>query len=206
VNGNGIPGPVVLHRIRGRIRVHLPFWEGGGGRALEARIRQISGVRRVEANSITRNVLVHFDPRATAEATLLSILAGAGKAATRLPEDEPAPQVLTEKQEGTLRRARIPVRGLDRDPGVARRVVEVLGKRLGVRAWANPLTAHVVVEYDEKHIDLREVLAKVVEVELPADVLADLLGGGRGVGVDAGAGEQLLDAADNSRNTRDPCL
>src|SRR5205085_249031 len=70
-------------------------------------------------------------------------------------------------QEGSLRHARITVRGLDRDPHLAQRVVERLRKRFGVRAWANPLTVRVSVEYDERLIDLQDLLAQVADVELP---------------------------------------
>ncbi len=159
--------PEVLHRVRGRIRVHLPSWEGNGHRMLENRVRRTPGVLRVEASSITRNVLIGFDPQRTDEATLLTILKKAARDSACLPEDEPPPPVLTEKQTGSLRRARIPVRGLDRDPGVARRVLERLRGWPGVRAWTSPLTVHVLVEYDERLTDLHEVLAKIVEVELP---------------------------------------
>jgi magnesium-transporting ATPase (P-type) len=159
--------PEIVHRLRGRIRVHLPSWTGHGHRALERRVRQVPGVLRVEANPITSNVLVGFDPKTTDEGQLLTVLRRAGEATASLPEDEPLPAVVMEKQEGSLYRARIPVRGLDRDPGLARRVVERLRNRFGVRAWASPLTVDVTVEYDERRIDFRELLARVVEVELP---------------------------------------
>ncbi len=159
--------PKILSRTRGRIRVHLPGWSGHGHRTLEKRVRQVAGVLRVEASSITGNVLVYFDPQQVSERTLLAALVRASRETADLPEDEPPPPILTESQDGHVSRVRIPVRGLDRDPGLARRLVELLRSRAGVRAWANPLTVHVLVEYDERKVDLRELLAKVVEVELP---------------------------------------
>lgn len=159
--------PQVLHRARGRIRVHLPSWQGNGCREVEKRARQVPGVLRVQANSLTRNVLVGFDPKTTDETALIAALDQAEQGTAHLPEDVHPPPVLTEKQEGSVRLTRIPVRGLDRDPGVVRRVLDQLRSRPGVRAWANPLTVHVTVEYDEKHVDLHEILGKILEVELP---------------------------------------
>ncbi|MCI0458820.1 MAG: HAD-IC family P-type ATPase [Gemmataceae bacterium] len=59
------------------------------------------------------------------------------------------------------------MRGLDRDPQVARGVVERLESHTGVRARANPLTGRVLVDYDEQQIDLAVLVADVAEVELP---------------------------------------
>jgi cation-transporting ATPase I len=158
--------PQVLHRIAGRLRVHLPGWTGRGGHQLEDRIRRLRGVLRVEANCVTRNVLIRFQPGATDEHILLAALADMSQGTEELPEDPPPPPVLTEKQEGHFRRASIAVRGLDRDPRLARRVVEQL-RRLGVRATASPLLVRVLVEYDERQTDIHEVLARVTDLELP---------------------------------------
>jgi len=66
--------PQVIHALAGRVRVHLPAWSGGERRQLEARLRRVPGVRRAEANPVTRNVLVVFDPARTNSETVLAAL------------------------------------------------------------------------------------------------------------------------------------
>lgn len=51
----------VVHALPGRIRYHLPAWDGSRARELEAAVRRAPGVVEVEANPVTRNVLVYFD-------------------------------------------------------------------------------------------------------------------------------------------------
>jgi cation-transporting ATPase I len=165
------PGPEILSAIRGRLRVHLPAWTRRGRRRLESHLRAVAGVRRVEANPLTGNVLVVFDPATTDRSTLQESLRTAPAASREheRPDEEepPPPAVLMETHEGSVRRARIAVRGLDRDPRVARRVLERLRGILGVRAWTSPLTVSVVVEYDERRVDLQELLSHVSAVQLP---------------------------------------
>jgi hypothetical protein len=62
----------ILHVVPGRVRIHLPGWSPCDRDALETLFRQLGGVRHVSANPWTGNVLVHFDPKATQEATLLA--------------------------------------------------------------------------------------------------------------------------------------
>jgi cation-transporting ATPase I len=161
--------PQVLSAIRGRLRVHLPAWAGRGRRGLERHLRAVPGVLRVEANPLTHNVLVGFDPTETDRGTVLAALrmAHQSEAQAKEEEEEPPPSVLVETHEGSVRRARIAVRGLDRDPRVARRVLERLRGVLGVRAWTSPLTVSVVVEFDERRVDLQELLSHVSAVQLP---------------------------------------
>ena len=59
------------------------------------------------------------------------------------------------------------MRGLDRDPHLAKRVVEHLERRPGVRASVIHLTGRVLVEFTEHLIDLEDLLADVSDVELP---------------------------------------
>ena len=54
--------PRVVHALPGRVRVHLPDWEGQGQRGLEGCLRRMRGVSDVRSSPLTRNVLVHFDP------------------------------------------------------------------------------------------------------------------------------------------------
>ncbi len=159
--------PRVLSSIPGRIRVHLPHWSGKGQRFLEQRVRELPGVRRVEANSLTSNILIGFDPRTTNEDSLLAALSNAHEDTAGLPEDKPLPPVIDEGGSGSLHHARIAVRGLDRDPRVARKVRERLRDVFGVRVRASMLTGRILVEYDAEQVDLHEVLARVADVELP---------------------------------------
>ncbi|QBD75003.1 HAD family hydrolase [Ktedonosporobacter rubrisoli] len=161
--------PQVLHSITGRLRVHLPGWEGGGKRSVESELRQLQGVQRAQANALTGNVLILFDPTQTSEQQLLKAL---GRFELDQPDDtlnsEPAlPPAIREKQ-GQMIRARIAVRGLDRDPHLAKRVVEHLESRYpGLRARANILTGRVLVEFHEHHAELEDLLAEVAGLELP---------------------------------------
>jgi hypothetical protein len=63
-----------VHALPGRMRVHLAGWPREGHCAVEARLRQVRGVHSVQANPLTGNVLIHFDPTATAERTLLAVV------------------------------------------------------------------------------------------------------------------------------------
>lgn len=63
-----------MHALPGRMRVHLAGWPREGHCAVEARLRQVRGVHSVQANPLTGNVLIHFDPIATDERTLLAVV------------------------------------------------------------------------------------------------------------------------------------
>ena len=159
--------PRVIHTTPGRLRVHIPGWSGQGERLLEAQLRQLQGVRSVRANPLTGNVLVQFDTHVLNEPALLREVDNLDLA--KLVEQPPAPDMphaVTEKL-GKKVRARIAVRGLDRDPQVAKQVVEHLEKRPGVRAHANPLTGRVLVEFMQQEMDLDELLAEIADLELP---------------------------------------
>jgi cation-transporting ATPase I len=160
--------PRLVHALPGRVRVHLPDWPAGGVAALDQQLRRLAGVRGVEANPLTGNVLVRFDPKATNPTALLATLGACGTGFQPvLAEGPPLPPVVDEEQQGPLHQARIAVRGLDRNPQLARRVVERLRRLFGVRARASVLTGRVVVDYDERRVDLSELLAHVAAVEMP---------------------------------------
>src|SRR5205814_7088358 len=53
------------------------------------------------------------------------------------------------------------------DLWIARKIVQRLRRRFGVRVQASLLTGRILVEYDETRVDLHDVLARVAEVELP---------------------------------------
>src|SRR5208337_5143436 len=74
-----VEGARVIHALPGRIRVHFPGWSGHGQWKVERRVRGLPGVRHVEANGLTGNVLIRFDPAASDEQTLLAAVADAAK-------------------------------------------------------------------------------------------------------------------------------
>jgi len=204
--------PRLLRAAPGRVRVHVPDLSEHDPRAVESGLRQLPGVRGVQANPITDNVLIRFDPRATGEAALMDhvrrlpqaahgararervvergqrgaraqdptqgrgytptaeqvgdAIAGGEETQTAPTAHERAPRAIMTGR-GHDKRARITVRGLDRDPDLARRVVERLQRRPGVRARASALTGRVLVEFDARQEDIRDLLSDVVDVELP---------------------------------------
>src|SRR5258707_9031081 len=159
--------PRVLHTVPGRVRVHVPGWSGQGKRSLETQLREVQGVRSVQANALTGNILLQFDPTVTNEQTVLALVKSLVKDVSSEPENEPAlPPVVREKH-GRATRARIAVRGLDRDPDLAKQVVEALERHPGVRASASLLTGRVLVEFTEHRVDLEDLIAEVADLELP---------------------------------------
>ncbi|HKC76703.1 MAG TPA: GvpL/GvpF family gas vesicle protein [Chloroflexota bacterium] len=178
--------PRLLHAVPGRVRVHVPALAGYGARSVEAQVRRALGVRDVETNPRTGNVLVRFDPRVTTARAILDALRTPGpgrppvadaravreEAQTSPTAHTRAPRVLSSGR-GPMKRARIAVRGLDRDPDLARRVVERLERDPDVRAHANPLTGRVLVQVDAHRTDIDDLLAAITAVELPALPAAD---------------------------------
>src|SRR5215469_12197467 len=156
----------VIHTLPGRVRVHLPGWSGQGKCSIEAQLREVAGVWSVKANPLTGNVLIQFDPSITQEQTVLAVLPSLEPDTTGTPDDEPPlPSVIRERQ-GRIIRARIPVRGLNRDPQLAKRVVAHLKRRPGVHAEVSHLTGRVLVEFTEHKADLEDLIAEVVDLEL----------------------------------------
>jgi hypothetical protein len=64
----------VLSQTPGRLRLHLPDWDGGQAERIEARLRDVRGVEAAHANPLTGNVLVLFDPRAARSEEILAAL------------------------------------------------------------------------------------------------------------------------------------
>src|SRR5919199_778371 len=145
--------PRIVHALPGRVRMHLPGWDGTRQRSLEARLRRVRGVSDVRSNPLTRNVLIRFDPEATDDESILAAVR------TLEPdigeeeiEEEPKVPPVQRERRGSSGRARIAVRGMDRDPDLARRVVERLERFPTVQTSASQLTGRVLVEFDEHHI------------------------------------------------------
>ena len=157
----------VIHAIPGRLRVHLPAWSGQGKRQVETHLRLAQGVRSVQANALTGNVLIHYDPAVTNEQALLKEVQAFDLDTTNTPDPEPPPPSVVREKQGRTVRARIAVRGLDRDPHVAKRVLEHLQWYPEVRASVNRLTGRVLVEFTEHEVDLEDLISKITDLELP---------------------------------------
>lgn len=165
---------------------------------IEAGLRDFPGVGRVRANPITRNVLVEYDEqRVNLEALLARAERASAEAAAEphRPEDgdprshderhesavEEAERLVSAREVaellservirervGVMGRARIAVRGLDRDGDLGRRLVGSLRKRPGVaRVSASRLTGRLLIEFDEHQIDLEDLISQVAGMELP---------------------------------------
>ena len=199
----------------GRLRVHLPWWDGNDPRAVERSIGALPGVIDAGARPQTGNVLIRFDAdRADAEEILGALVAagpslgrrnpGAGEGHDAEPTGGPGggatrggaaagggeaagrgeaaggrrPDAVRHvaatvsgvlrEQAGRFGRARISVRGIDRDPALARRVVNMLERRPEVgRAVASATTGRVLVEFSGRVTSIQDLLADVAEIELP---------------------------------------
>jgi uncharacterized membrane protein YbaN (DUF454 family) len=66
--------PRIVNASHGRLRVHLPHWSGTQGEQIVAAVRRLRGVTSAEANPLTGNVLIRFEPYHTDAATLLEAL------------------------------------------------------------------------------------------------------------------------------------
>lgn len=157
----------VLHSIPGRLRVHLPAWSGQGKRQLETRLRLAPGVRSVQANTLTGNILVQYDPAVTNEQAILQEVQALDLNTIDATEPEPPPPPVVREKQGKTVRARIAVRGLDRDPHVAKRVVEHLRRYPGVHSSVSRLTGRVLVEFTEHEVDLENLISEISDLELP---------------------------------------
>ena len=171
--------PSLVHDVPGRVRVHLPELSTDNRRDLENVLRHQPGIQSVQANPDTGNVLIRFSPGLTDSRTVLGMVGAAARqsgpslrnghrnGSVPVREASPAPPPAVEEREGQTRRARIAVRGLDRDPETARRVVEHLERLPGVKARASVLTGRVLVEWTSHHLDIEDLISEVANVELP---------------------------------------
>jgi uncharacterized membrane protein YbaN (DUF454 family) len=67
--------PTLVHSSFGRMRVHLPHWSGAHSEAIRAELGQLPAVTAAEANSVTGNVLIFFDPEQASGTGLLQAIA-----------------------------------------------------------------------------------------------------------------------------------
>jgi calcium-translocating P-type ATPase len=147
----------VVSSSPGRLRVHLTRRRGARWRWVDAELRRLEGVSATEFRPQTGNLLILFDPARTTPAALLHELRGL---LARTPPPEP-----DAGKNG--RTARIAVRGMDRDPRLALRVIRGLERTHQVRARAHMLTGHLLVEYDHQRVLLEDLIAAVSHMELP---------------------------------------
>jgi uncharacterized membrane protein YbaN (DUF454 family) len=64
----------VIHSSFGRLRVHLPHWSGAHAEQIADELRQLRDVTHAEANPLTGNVLLLFDPQQTTAQSLIDRL------------------------------------------------------------------------------------------------------------------------------------
>jgi cation-transporting P-type ATPase I len=165
--------PRLVRAGRGWLRVELRGWSGGSPAKLARRVERIHGVRAAAASSQTRRLFVRFEPGLTDERDVLAALAipppldtPEHELESTAPSDVPPALV---SRSGGVSRARIAVRGLERDARVAGRVVERLRRLPGViSVSASPLTGRVLVEFAEAETQLSDLFDEVRIVELPA--------------------------------------
>ena len=144
---------------------------------VERALLEVDGVIEATASPRTGNVLVRYDPVVTDEHSIVGAVASAAADCLTNPGPtesaavEGAGRLASEPEElarlggRTPRRVRISLAGLERDPELGRRAVELLEGRTGiVRVVPSPLTGRVLVE-----------LAPEVEDEIDVDRLADEL-------------------------------
>ncbi len=156
----------LIHSLPGRVRVRVP---GLSGRQpdVEALLREVPGVHSARANPLTSTILVHFNPAATDERALFTVLGVPKSESNSVPATAPSsPEPRGQHHENA--RVRIAVRGLESDPALARRIVERLESRSGVtRVRPNPLTGRVLVEYDPSEVALADLRMEVSDLEPP---------------------------------------
>ena len=137
-------GPRILHRIPGRVRVSLPGWSGVGAGEIEQRLRQVRGVQRAQANPLTRNVLILFDPRLTDAAALVEVLHTNGFPVNGRPEGTAEEQERSAQENGSGRSGALsrpdPSRWASGAGQLARGVIEVaaLGAKHMIARRRNP--------------------------------------------------------------------
>jgi hypothetical protein len=115
----------VLSLTSGRVRLHFPGWTAGEAERIETELGRVRGVASVHANSLTGNVLIHFDRQTTEVNRLLGDLQEAWDRLVAVP----AP------------RSKLPPGNLHRPPeGRGRAAASLL--RVGVRGFLG----HAVVD------------------------------------------------------------
>jgi calcium-translocating P-type ATPase len=139
---------------------------------VEERVQRVRGVLRARANPRTGNVLVEFDSARLDAETIMErlerVVAGSTSALGDTSHPSPPRHASIVETHSSARRARVAVRGLDRDPDLARRLVDRLSRRPEVRRVSpSPLTGRVLVELAEGTESLQEILDDIADLEPP---------------------------------------
>jgi len=165
--------PRIVHSLPGRARIHVPGMTAARVGEIEQQLTRLRGVIRARASSLTENVLVEFDVTRQDAQTIverLSRLIARSSEAGGHPGCAPRsgrPSVLETRS--SARRARVAVRGLDRDPGLGRRLVDRLSRLPEVRRVSpSPLTGRVLIELEEGTETLQGILDEIADLELPS--------------------------------------
>lgn len=149
-----------------------------GAESIEDALTGVEGVLRARASALTSNVLVWFDrTRLHADDLLARVGSIAGRAGKDRPTnaqrpDNPKPDTNAErtKKPPATHRARVAVRGLDRNPEMARRLVERLTAIPHVvRVSPSPLTGRVLLELANGTESIQHILDEISDLELPAE-------------------------------------
>jgi calcium-translocating P-type ATPase len=152
----------------------MPALSGDRFARVERELAEVGGVRRVRASPRTHNVLVEYDGSRLDEGRVVRRLRRLAVRAASAPAEAP-PARPSEPGRGSVivthssaRRARIAVRGLDRDPELRRVLTERLEQLPGVRrAVPSALTGRVLVELKEGTQSLQGILDEIGNVEPP---------------------------------------
>jgi calcium-translocating P-type ATPase len=162
--------PRVVHSLPGRVRIHLPEISGAHADDIATQLERLRGVERTRANGVTGNLLVEFDASRLDEQHIVRrvrrLVAQKPGPAAPAPAPRVRPSVL--ETHSSARRARIAVRGLDRDPELGRRLVDRLSRRTDVRRVSpSPLTGRVLVELADGTKTIQGILDEIADLELP---------------------------------------
>ncbi len=167
--------PRVLHTLPGRLRIALGQSDAHTLEAAVKRLRSLPGVRTVQGNTLTGTLLALYDPDKVAQAQILHA-AGARDTTSSASIEQPSstsPAQITRphtslERSGSLHRARIAIKGLDRNPRLARHIVNRLVQQDGVqRAIASPLTSRVLVEFASDRADIDDIMSNLANIEIP---------------------------------------
>jgi calcium-translocating P-type ATPase len=112
--------------------------------------------------------LVSFEPKETDPGAIVEALHTLVPVVNDIATPDPSLPHAVHEHTGDVARARITVRGLDRDPRVTHVVLTQLLRHPGVlRVAASALTGRVLVEYSTHQTTLQDLLAEVSHLELP---------------------------------------
>jgi calcium-translocating P-type ATPase len=153
----------------------MPALSGDQLRAVESWLAELQGIRRVRASARTRNVLVEFDGTRLDERRVVRRLRRLPPRGRTRPSRARGVRGPGEAGQGSVivthsstRRARVAVRGLDRDPELRKRITERLERLPDVRrAIPSALTGRVLVELRAETENIQAILDEIADTEAP---------------------------------------